>query len=163
MKSKDLNHFVSVYKKALDQGDIQVAYTELVKYVQTLKTQFSKELKPNLSCGNIFQGYMDYTYFYLSNDYLNQLKLKFGLVLNHEKMQFELWLLGQTKDVQEKYWNLLKKTKWIKQVDMPQYSIFEVVLVDKPDLNNLDALTQKIKKTLLIKSKDIITTLKSMK
>jgi len=67
LTSKDINYLVSVYKKQLEKGDIQVAYTELVKYIQKLKTQLSKELGGEYSFGNIFQGYMDYTYFYISH------------------------------------------------------------------------------------------------
>ena len=163
MKTKDLNYLVSVYKRELDKGDIQVAYTELVKYIQKLKTQYSRALEGEYSCGNIFQGYMDYTYFYISNDYLNKSKLKLGLVLNHEKMRFEIWLLGQTKDIQEQYWNLLKNTQWISQPEIPKYSIFEVVLVENPDFNDLDFLSEKLKKALLAKSKEIIDSLKLLK
>ncbi|MDH5178093.1 MAG: hypothetical protein OEZ39_16430 [Gammaproteobacteria bacterium] len=163
MKSKDLNQLVSVYKKQLQKGDIQAAYTQLVKYIQKLKTHFSRELKSSYTCGNILQGYMDYTYFYLSNSYLNKSKLKLGLVLNHEKIRFELWLLGQTRDIQEKYWHLLRKTKWITQSEIPLYSIFEVVLVDEPDFSDLDLLTVKIQQSLTAVSSEIIATLKTLK
>ena len=125
MKTKDLNYFVSVYKELLDKGEVQVAYAELVKYIQRLKTTLSKKLDDEYSFGNVFQGYMDYTYFYISNDFLKNKNLKIGLVFNHNEVRFEIWLLGQTKDVQEKYWKLLKNTKWIKNAEIPQYSIFE--------------------------------------
>ncbi|HEY7884039.1 MAG TPA: hypothetical protein VIC08_03730 [Cellvibrionaceae bacterium] len=53
-------------------------------------------------------------------------KLKLGLALNHIESNFEVWLLGQTKNVQENYWQLLKNSKWIKTPDMPniQFSLF---------------------------------------
>ena len=155
MKKKDLNYFVSAYKELLKIGDIQVAYAELVKYVQKLKTTFSNDLGDAYSYGNVFQGYMDYTYFYLSNDYLKNKKLKLGLVFNHNDVRFEAWLLGQTKDIQEKYLKLLKSTKWINGSEMPQYSIFEVTLVDNPDFNDLDALTENIKNKLIFVAENI--------
>lgn len=162
MKEKTLNDCVSVYKKQLEKGDIKVAYTELVKYVMKLKMQFSKELVNKFSFGNIFQGYMDYTYFYYSNEYLNKRKLKFGLVLNHLDMRFEIWLLGQTKDIQKKYWNALKHTRWITTDDVPQYSIFDLVILDDPDFNELDILSSQIKKKLITASDDILNTLKTV-
>ncbi|MBP6179676.1 MAG: hypothetical protein KA480_15235, partial [Anaerolineales bacterium] len=64
MKKKKLNYYVSAYKELLKNGDVQVAYAELVKYVQKLKTVFSKDLSDTYSVGSVFQGYMDYTYFY---------------------------------------------------------------------------------------------------
>lgn len=159
MKKKNLNYFVAAYKELLKNGDIQVAYTELVKYVQKLKTAFSKDLGDTYSVGNVFQGYMDYTYFYLSNDFLKDKKLKLGLVFNHNHVRFEAWLLGQTKDIQEKYWELLKNTKWIHGSEMPQYSIFEVILVDNPDFNDLDTLTENIKNKLVSVAEDISTSI----
>lgn len=159
MKKKNLNYFVAAYKELLKNGDIQVAYAELVKYVQKLKTAFSKDLGDTYSVGNVFQGYMDYTYFYLSNDFLKDKKLKLGLVFNHNHVRFEAWLLGQTKDIQEKYWELLKNTKWINGSEMPQYSIFEVILVDNPDFNDLDTLTENIKNKLVSVAEDISTSI----
>ena len=90
---------------------------------------------------------MDYAYFYFFNDYLRSKKLRFGLVLNHQQMRFELWLLGQNAVLQAKYWELLKKTEWNKdRTAMPQYCVLEVVLVDNPDFDNQDALTEEIVK-----------------
>lgn len=34
MERKSLNDYVSVYKELLKAGDVQIAYAELVKYVQ---------------------------------------------------------------------------------------------------------------------------------
>lgn len=160
MKKKNLNHFVSAYKESLKNDELQVAYAELVKYVQKLKTAFSKDLANAYSVGSVFQGYMDYTYFYLSNDFLKDKKLKLGLVFNHKHVRFELWLLGQTKDVQEKYWKLLKETKWINGSEMPQYSVFEVILVDNPDFNHLDRLTKNIKNKLVSTADKIFTSIR---
>ena len=105
---KDLNHYVDIYKEQLKKGDIQEAYVGLVKYVTRLRTTLSKNLSESYSFGDLFQGYMHYTYFYYTNDFLKKRKLKIGLVLNHTKMQFEVWLLGQTIPLQEKYWQYFK-------------------------------------------------------
>jgi hypothetical protein len=144
MKKAELNSLVVAYKKQLDVGKIQVAYTQLVKFVMSLKTRFSSTLGDRYSFGAIFQGYMDYTYFYFANDFCRERKLKFGLVLNHEEMRFEIWLLGQTKDIQERYWKLLKNTKWIQDEAIPKYSVFAHVLVQDPDFDDLGALSETI-------------------
>lgn len=162
MRKKDLNDYVYVYKKLLKEGDVQVAYAGLVKYVQQLRTEFYKELSNDYSVGNVLQGYMDYTYFYLSNDYLKSKKLKFGVVLNHAQANFEIWLLGTKKDVQEKCWELLKNTEWVKVPDMPRYSVFEVALVSKPGFENLDKLTEELKNAYLAVSKEIVASLKKL-
>lgn len=160
MKRKGLNDYVSAYKEMLKVGDVQIAYAELVKYVQKLRTEFSKDLANDYSIGNVLQGYMDYTYFYVTNDYLKSKELKLGLVLNHAEANFEIWLLGQTKDIQEKYWRLLKSTKWIKSPSMPKYSVFDVVLVKKPNFEKLDKLTDELKEQFLAVSSEIVSSLK---
>tara|TARA_R110001599_G_scaffold24094_1_gene87282 strand:+ start:732 stop:1226 length:495 start_codon:yes stop_codon:yes gene_type:complete len=138
---KDLNGYVSTYKELLTAGDVQIAYAQMIKYVQKLRTRFSKELGEDYAVGNVFQGYMDYTYFYLTNSLLQARKLKLGIVFRHGTADFDVWLLGQTKAVQVKYWNMLKNTNWINGTKIPAYSIFEAALVRTPDFNDLDTLT----------------------
>jgi hypothetical protein len=107
---------------------------------------------------------MDYTYFYYTNDFLKQRKLKMGLVLNHSKMQFEIWLLGQTIPIQEKYWEYFKSTKWNKhRVTRPQYSILETTLIEKPDFNDLDKLTRQIEEKLVFVTNEILQDIKKSK
>jgi hypothetical protein len=102
---KNLNHYVSIYKAQLDKGDILIAYNQLVKFVMKLRIDFIKSLSEQYSFTGILHGYMDYTYFYYSNDFLKgkKKKLKLGLVLNHSEMRFEIWLLGNTISIQKKY------------------------------------------------------------
>jgi hypothetical protein len=161
---KDLNYFVDKYKEQLDKGDIQEAYVGLVKYVTRLGTNLSNNLTDTYSFGSIFQGYMDYTYFYYTNDFLKKRKLKMGLVLNHTKMQFEIWLLGQTIPIQEKYWDYFKSTKWNKErTTRPQYSILETVLIDKPNFNDLEKLTKEIEERLMLVTNEILQDIKTSK
>lgn len=161
---KDFNHYVDKYKEQLDKGDIQEAYVGLVKYVTRLGTTLSKNLSESYSFGSLFQGYMDYTYFYYSNDLLKKRKLKMGLVLNHSKMQFEIWLLGQTIPIQEKYWEYFKSTKWNKdRMTRPQYSILETVLIEKPNFNDLEKLTKQIENKLISITDKIIEDIKTSK
>lgn len=158
---KNFSNCVNVYQKHLKRGDIQEAYTGLVKYVMKVRSILSKNLADKFSFVTLFQGYMDYTYFYYANDFLKRRKLRLGLVLNHSKMRFEIWLLGQNLETQEKYWQFFKNTKWNKNRTVrPQYSILETVLVENPNFNNLDALSQQIEKTLITISDEIIDDIK---
>lgn len=160
---KNLNKYVSIYQDQLKKGDILVAYNELVKFVMNLRTTFIKRLSDKYSFSGILHGYMDYTYFYYSNDFLKTKKLKLGLVLNHLEMRFEVWLLGNTKPIQKKYWELSKSTKWNNNKDeMPEYSILEAVLVEKPNFNNLDKLTEQIETKMIKASEEILDYLKTL-
>ena len=160
---KNLNHYVSIYKEQLDKGDILIAYNELVKFAMKLRVNFVKNLSEQYSFTGLLHGYLDYTYFYYSNKFLKNRKLKLGLVLNHLEMRFEIWLLGNTLSVQKEYWNLLKTSKWNKdKKEMPQYSILEVILENRPDFNDLPLLSQKLENKLIGVSDEIINTIKKL-
>ncbi|MEL7118392.1 MAG: hypothetical protein AAFO07_03095 [Bacteroidota bacterium] len=158
---KSLNHYVAIYKEQLDKGDILIAYNQLVKFVMKLRVDFIKRLSEQYSFSGILHGYMDYTYFYYTNDFLKSKKLKLGLVLNHLEMRFEIWLLGNTVKTQKEYWELLKASKWNKDKDeMPKYSILEAVIENEPDFDDLPLLAATIEKRLINESEEIIGTLK---
>tara|TARA_R110002096_G_scaffold28336_16_gene85959 strand:+ start:670 stop:1161 length:492 start_codon:yes stop_codon:yes gene_type:complete len=160
---ENLNTYVSIYQEQLKKGDILIAYNELVKFVMKLRTDFIKSLSDQYSFGGILHGYMDYTYFYYSNDFLKSKKLKFGLVLNHLEMRFEIWLLGNTIPTQKEYWELLKTTKWNKdKTEMPTYSILETTIVENPDFNNLNLLANQIETKMSQTSNEILDYLKTL-
>lgn len=160
---ENLNKYVSIYQSELKKGDILIAYNQLVKFVMSLRTEFIKTLSDQYAFTGIQNGYLDYTYFYYSNAFLKSKKLKFGLVLNHVEMKFEIWLLGNTKYVQKKYWEILKNTEWNKaKLEMPKYSAIEVILVENPDFNNLGKLTKQIETKMVKVSNEILKYLKEL-
>lgn len=160
---KDLNKYVLLYQEQLKKGDILIAYNGLVKFVMQLRTGFIKRFSKQYSFSGILHGYMDYTYFYYSNAFLKSKKLKLGLVLNHLEMKFEIWLLGNTISNQKKYWELSKTSKWnMDKTKMPKYSILEVPLLEKPDFNSLDALTEQLEIRMTKVSYEIIAFLKTL-
>jgi len=159
---KTLNNYVAAYKTQLELGDIQIAYNELVKFVMNIRTDLMKSLAPQYSFANILHGYMDFTYFYYSNSFLKNKKLKLGFVLNHLEMRFEIWLLGNTIPIQKEYWNLLKSAKWNKnRTEMPKYSVLEAIILSNPDFDDLDLLSKDIQETLTLVTDEIIDLLKS--
>ena len=136
----DIQKCLEIYKDQLNHGYIRAAYVTLTKYTAELKTNFPKEY----TTSSVAFGYLDYTYFYFTNSYLKNNNLKFAIVLNHKKMRFELWLAGRTIK-QEKYWHLMKDTKWNKGVEtMPKYSVLEVALETNIDFHNKEKMTRNI-------------------
>lgn len=161
MSDKGLNSRIPAYKKAFASGDIQRTYQGLVGIVQRLSTDFSKAYESKYTVANVLHGYIDLTYFYLQNDDLKRRKLKFAIVLNHRHVYFELWLLGQTKNVQTDYWQKLKGSKWVNGEAMPRYSVFETILVPAPDFDNFKKLSKSIHSAFGSVSKEIFKTLKA--
>jgi hypothetical protein len=159
MSGKSLNTQISAYKKVFASGEIQKTYQSLVAIVQNLRTEFSKKYKGEFSIANVLHGYIDFTYFYLQNEYLKKNKLKFAIVLNHQQVHFELWLLGQTKDVQIRYWEKLKDVEWVNEEAMPEYSITEITLLANPDFDNTTKLSESICNEFESLSREIINTL----
>lgn len=157
------NDYVAHYKNQLEDRDIQIAYEQLIKYVMALKAHCAKVFSNKYSCGNVSPGYMDFTYFPFFNEFLRSKKLRFGIVLNHKKVRFELWLMGQNSKVQKEYWNLLKSSIWNEtQRTMPKYSVLEVILIEEPDFNNLDKLTAEIEKKAYSLSEKIVAHIKNL-
>lgn len=154
---KNLNHYVSIYKAQLQKGDILIAYNELVKLVMKMRVDLMKSLADQYSFSGMLHGYMDYTYFYYTNDFLKARKLKLGFVLNHLEMRFEIWLLGNTAKVQQEYWEKMKESKWNEGVkDMPQYYILSAVIDADPDFDNLAALGQNLEDEMIRVSDEIL-------
>ncbi len=153
-----LQESITEYRKQLAKGIIQNAYKGLLEYVMDLRTHFVKEF-PDLLPGAVYHGYMDMTYFPVFPRTLKNLKLKIAIVLIHDKMRFEVWLVGYNKQIQSKYWKLFKENEWgkyripstIKGAD----SIIEYTLVENPNFNNLDVLTKQIKDGTLAFINDI--------
>ena len=161
MSGENLNARISAYKKAFASGEIQETYQNLVGIVQNLRTEFSKKYKGEFSVASVLHGYIDFTYFYLQNDYLKENKQKLAIVLNHQHANFELWLLGQTKDVQTHYWEKLKGVKWVNREVMPEYSIFEITLLADPDFDNSTKLLESIHNQFETLSQEIFNTLEA--
>lgn len=161
MSAKGLNARIRLYKKAFASGEIQKTYQGLVGIVQNLRADFFKKYKGVFSVAGVLHGYIDFTYFYLQNDYLKEHKLKLAIVLNHQQANFELWLLGQTKDVQIHFWNKLKGVTWVNEDVMPEYSIFEVTLLSDPDFDNPVKLSETIISQFSELSQEIFDTLET--
>jgi len=161
---KKASEYIAIYKEQLAKGEIQAAYNILLKYIMHLKTYCKKTFPENYSFGNISSGRMDFTYFPFFDDYLRKEKLRFGIMLNHCEMRFELWLMGQNAEIQTRYWNLLKQSPWNQhRIDMPKYSVIEMVLVETPDFDNVAALTAEISTKALCFSEEIIGHLKTLR
>jgi hypothetical protein len=147
------------YRKQLEKGVIQKAYRGLMDYLQALRAHFQKA-HPEFSVpGSLYFGYMDMSYFSIVPESLKQHNLKIAVVFLHEAFRFEVWLAGANKQVQTKYWEMIKESGWDKYHLVPGTqgydSIIERVLVDDPDFSDLDILTKKIESGTLEFIKDV--------
>jgi len=160
---KDMNE----YKMLLQKGSIQKAYRGLMEYFGSLRLIFKDKYPEYDVSGNIYQGFMDMTYFAVFPTSLKHRKLKIAVVFLHEAFRFEVWLVGFNKSIQKKYWNLVKDEQWntyhIPSMLKGKDSIIEYVLVENPDFSNLDSLTQKIEIGILEFIKEVVSFLSKIK
>jgi len=139
-----LQERMKVYRKQLEKGEIIDAYRGLMAYFQDLRLYFKKKY-PDYFVSGIYYGYMDMTYFAFSPESLKKRKLKIAIVFVHEKFRFEAWLSGYTRDIQAKYLELITESGWDKYRTTDNVdSIIERTLVDEPDFDDLEAITEKI-------------------
>ncbi|PCJ96106.1 MAG: hypothetical protein COA50_07965 [Flavobacteriaceae bacterium] len=72
-------------------------------------------------------------------------------MFNHENFSFEIWLLGQNKQTQKHYWELLQQSDW-KAYPIstnPHEAIIQHCIVANPNFEHLEELTQQIEKEAL--------------
>ena len=151
MGSFDQN--MNEYRKQVKKGEIKKAYRGLMEYIMELRLHFKKQYPDYFVSGSIYYGYMDMTYFSFTPEVLKRQGLKIAIVFIHDTCRFDVWLGGYNKQVQKKYWKLIKESGWnkyripstTKNVD----SIIESTLNENPDFSDLDALTRQIERSTL--------------
>lgn len=145
---------IEIYMNCINDNKLNETYKFLLDYMNQLQRDFSREMSDKFKTKQVLNGYLDYTYFYFTNEILQDKKLKLGIILNHQKMCFELWLMGSTKDAQIAYWNKFRNSSWSKEKEMPRWYVLSVELVSSPNFENLEKLTKNIMdETVLIYSK----------
>ena len=154
------------YRDQLKKGIIQKAYKGLMDYIMDLRAYFNNKYPDHFVPGNIYFGYMDMTYFSFTSKALKDRNLKVAIVFVHEAFRFEAWLAAVNKQVQEKYWKMIRESGWDKYHLVPDVkgndAILEHVLVGDPDFGDLDALTSQIEKETLKFIEDVESFLKGL-
>lgn len=145
---KSLNEYKKDYKRQIEIGNIPKAYKGLMSFMKNLRTYFVNNFTVDYVIGSIYSGDMTITYFPFTPKTLKEQKLKIAIVFNHQKVRFEIWLAGQNKQIQKKYWEIFKGSDWNKY-HIPStiddgFSIVDNVLIENPNFDNLEILTEQI-------------------
>ena len=156
---ESFHKYINEYKKQLARGAVPKAYKGLMEYIMSLRAYFHNKYPDYFVSSNIYLGYMDMTYFSFFPQSLKKRKLKAGIVFLHQSCSFEVWLFGYNKQIQAKYWKLLKESGWNKYHLVPTTkgndSILEHILAENPDFSDLSAITKQIEKGTLQFIQDI--------
>lgn len=150
---KPFHEYMNDYRYQMEKGDIKKAYIGLMEYIKELRLYFKNTYPDYFISGNIYQGYMDMSYFSFFPESLKLRKLKVAIVFIHDTIRFEVWLAGYNKQVQSHYWKLFKASDWkkyrISTTTKGVDSIIEHILVENPDFSDLDTLKKQIERGTL--------------
>ena len=96
--------------------------------------------------GGLYQGYMDMTYFPLTNEILKERDLKIAIVYLHPQKTFEAWLSARNRAVIGQYRTLFNDVSIggveVYHDESNEDAILECVLTDAPDFDHQDALSE---------------------
>ncbi|WP_121967271.1 GyrI-like domain-containing protein [Myroides sp. N17-2] len=129
-----------------DKQDLD--YNQLISYMKSLRLFFHKEYDTQFKLGNVYQGNPAYSYFSLTTEELEKLKLKFVIILNHKQTIFSICLSGQNKDIRKKYWQMFKYSDWnryhiVESID-DSLEIINHIITKTPDFSNGQNLMKQI-------------------
>ncbi|PKM53163.1 MAG: hypothetical protein CVV00_13695 [Firmicutes bacterium HGW-Firmicutes-5] len=135
---KTFNKLVAVYTQQLRLGEIQIAYKGILEFMGKLRTAFIKKY-PHYDVSNIYQGYLDMSYFSLSTKTLKDQGLKIAIVYLHEEGTFEVWLSARNRDIAKAHQSIL--TRLSEEINIfhdknNQDAIAECMLTRTPDFED---------------------------
>jgi len=133
------------YKRQMELGTIPTTYKGLIEYMMSLRNYFINN-HPEYNIGNLYQGYMDITYFPILTPMLKSRKLKLAVVFDHYKVRFEIWLSAQNRKIRNQHINLLQHKVLNNKYSISENpdSIIETVIIENPDFSELHRITNDI-------------------
>jgi hypothetical protein len=99
------------FQRLVDEGSLQRAYRAVIGFMQQLRIDIDKS-QADIGVSEIYQGYMDMTYFALFVPELWRRGLKVAIVFEYDPFEFEVWLSGKNRGVQKEYYEIIKDAEW---------------------------------------------------
>jgi len=149
--------------KSLKSGSFLI-HNELSRFMKALKSHLSKYSREDYQIGSVYDGIDTIMYFPFTPNDLKTHKLKIAIVFNYQKNCFEIWLAGQNKQIQKKYWEIFKESDWNKY-HIPDslaegYSIVNDILIENPAFDDFDSLIGQIESKSIKFIEDMVEVLK---
>lgn len=142
-----LSKALHVYHEALNKGDIQKAYRSILSFIFELRTELEQKY-PEYAISQVYQGYMDMSYFAITPPELRAKKLKIALVYLHEANRFELWLSANNRKLQKEWIDVLNQVEnldyRVSELGVGIDSIVEYIVHVSPNFEAKEALKQSL-------------------
>ncbi|MDD2592380.1 MAG: hypothetical protein PHP11_04665 [Erysipelotrichaceae bacterium] len=162
----NIDELITEYQKQLKEGKIQLAYKGIMEFMSGLRSYINDKYD-DLSVGSLYFGYMDMSYFAITNTILRSKNLKIAVVYLHQDNCFELWLSATNKRLQASYINDFKKLdlkRYKLSKSMPHVdSIIEDRLLVNPKFDDQLGLKQEVSTSLIAFISDISAMLDQVK
>ncbi len=143
-----INESLYEYGRLLKETNLRKSYKSLIDYIIDLQKHFKEKYIEFEVQKNLYQGYLDLTFFTLTTTQVKQRDLKYVIAFIHEKMQFEVWLSGKNRTIMSKYHDKFSNQdlggNQLTVDEKGMASIVVAVLLDNPGFDNLNELTKQI-------------------
>jgi hypothetical protein len=137
----------------------EISSNAVINFMKSMRSYLINHYHEDYYIGNLYIGESTIIYFPFTPKELKEQKLKIAIVFNQAANRFEIWLAGQNKDVQKKYWEIFKGSDWNKY-NVPAkitdgFSIVDHIMIANPDFNDTNSLRSEIESVSLKFIKDI--------
>lgn len=160
-----LGDCVKEYAIQLSKGQIQTAYRGIMTFMSGLRSYLEHKYS-HFAAGALYCGYMDMTYFALTPFSLKDRRLKVAIVYLHEECRFELWLSGNSRQIQAECIRMLSHRDLgryvLSRIQPGVDSIIASSIVELPDFNHPDELKRQIEVKTLEFAEEMIRILDSV-
>lgn len=140
--------YIKEYRSILQTTNLQKGYQEFVKFFRYLKTYLEKEMQEYTFTNNIVENNMDYSYFQFTNQELKSSGLKIVIAFVHRDFDYEVWLSGINRKIQNNYYGHLKsKPQKYTLTDNPNRTdyILKTKIIENCNYDDLEQLLFQMK------------------
>lgn len=95
------------YQHLVSTTSIQAGYQQILQLIKYIETNLENDMPGYTFMGRIVENQMNFSYFQLTNPKLKTQGLKIQVIFKHRTCQFEVWLSGYNRKIQQKLYPLL--------------------------------------------------------
>ncbi len=147
----ETNHqLLKMYKNLIQTTQIQECYQYIMKLIHDIYTILKNDLNTFQFCNKVIENNMNFSYFQLTNPQLKKQGLKIQIIFIHQSCQFEVWLSGYNRQIQQQYYQKLNSKCPFQLCENPQKNdyIMKRPLMKDITVDNIQDIIEEIKLTI---------------
>lgn len=152
---KSLNELIRAYTSTVQQGDVPLAYRNILEFMGRLRSSFTKI---GYEVSGLYPGYMDMSYIAVNTSRLKEHGLKIAVVYLHVTGHFEIWLSARNRVLTELYATTFQAMSGFHN-DQNRDAVIERTLTSAPNFDELEQLAELIEREVEQFIQDVEATL----